>query len=203
MNVFDLPSLPRESSASQLLVNHNGLAPASTPCPGGIDIARERLISIGAISDHLPRSKTGRKIHVSAAYRWMQRGLRGVRLEYLLDRRPAAHQHRGAAAILRPLDGDESNSSRLGGLAERHPRYNAHCGPPPQPGACGCRAASHALGRVAQRRKGGTSWRIKLPRCRLRHKVLVTPSLQVNRGVLQIRSVRRCGRTWHRRVRSW
>lgn len=45
------------------------------------DLSNERLISIGDVPKHLPRRATGRRVHISAVYRWMSSGVRGVRLE--------------------------------------------------------------------------------------------------------------------------
>ena len=48
-----------------------------------IDIRRkDDLIPIREVPDHLPRHN-GKKIHISAVYRWMQRGRNGVTLEYI------------------------------------------------------------------------------------------------------------------------
>lgn len=46
-----------------------------------IDISTEHLIPIRDVPRHLPSRPTGRRVHVSAVYRWIQRGVRGVRLE--------------------------------------------------------------------------------------------------------------------------
>jgi hypothetical protein len=46
-----------------------------------IDLTRETLIPIRAVPGHLPRRPSGKKLHVSAVYRWLQRGVGGVRLE--------------------------------------------------------------------------------------------------------------------------
>lgn len=46
-----------------------------------IDLTRETLIPIRAVPDRLPRRPSGKKLHVSAVYRWLQRGVGGVRLE--------------------------------------------------------------------------------------------------------------------------
>lgn len=46
-----------------------------------IDLATERLIALREVPKHLPPRPTGRRIHISAVYRWIQRGVRGVRLD--------------------------------------------------------------------------------------------------------------------------
>ena len=46
-----------------------------------IDIENERLISIADAVKKLPRRHTGKPIHLATAYRWAQRGVRGVKLE--------------------------------------------------------------------------------------------------------------------------
>ena len=46
-----------------------------------IDISNENLIPLREVPRCLPLRPTGRRIHISAVYRWMARGFRGVRLE--------------------------------------------------------------------------------------------------------------------------
>ncbi len=46
-----------------------------------IDLNTEQLVPIGRVPQLLPARPNGRKIHVSAIYRWVQRGARGRRLE--------------------------------------------------------------------------------------------------------------------------
>jgi hypothetical protein len=46
-----------------------------------IDISNEHLIAVRDVPGRLPPRPTGRRIHISAVYRWIQRGIRGVRLE--------------------------------------------------------------------------------------------------------------------------
>lgn len=46
-----------------------------------INIQVETLILVSKIPDHLPRQPNGKKLHVSAVYRWMKNGIQGVRLE--------------------------------------------------------------------------------------------------------------------------
>lgn len=46
-----------------------------------IDIHNETLISIREAPRHLPRRQTGKRVHISAVYRWLKRGVRGVCLE--------------------------------------------------------------------------------------------------------------------------
>ena len=46
-----------------------------------IDIATEQLMPIREVPRFLPPRLSGRRVHVSAVYRWMNRGVRGVRLE--------------------------------------------------------------------------------------------------------------------------
>lgn len=48
-----------------------------------IDLAQESLIAIGEVPNFLPLRSSGKRIHISAVYRWIQRGVRGVRLEVL------------------------------------------------------------------------------------------------------------------------
>ncbi len=46
-----------------------------------IDLLRESLISLHDIPRILPARPNGKRLHVSAIYRWVQRGIRGIRLE--------------------------------------------------------------------------------------------------------------------------
>ena len=55
-----------------------GVVPTSV---GMIDIEREHLIAIRDVPRHLPPKGNGRRLHISAVYRWMSRGVRGVVLE--------------------------------------------------------------------------------------------------------------------------
>ena len=46
-----------------------------------IDINKEHLIRIHDVPRRLPRRPTGKQVHISAVYRWIKRGVRGVFLE--------------------------------------------------------------------------------------------------------------------------
>ncbi len=46
-----------------------------------IDTTIERLIPLREVPKVLPCRETGRRIHISAIYRWAQRGIHGVRLD--------------------------------------------------------------------------------------------------------------------------
>lgn len=46
-----------------------------------IDVGTETLIPIRDVPRRLPLRPTGRRLHISAVYRWIQRGVGGVRLE--------------------------------------------------------------------------------------------------------------------------
>jgi len=46
-----------------------------------IDFVHEKLVPIRDVPRHLPRRPNGKRIHISACYRWMARGVKGVRLE--------------------------------------------------------------------------------------------------------------------------
>ena len=48
-----------------------------------IDLTAENLIPLRAVPRHLPPRPNGKRLHVSAIYRWAQRGVRGVRLELI------------------------------------------------------------------------------------------------------------------------
>ncbi len=46
-----------------------------------IDIGAEQLIALRDVPRRLPPRPNGRPVHISAIYRWVQRGAHGVRLE--------------------------------------------------------------------------------------------------------------------------
>ena len=46
-----------------------------------IDVGTETLISLRDVPRHLPARPNGKRVHISACYRWIQRGVRGVKLE--------------------------------------------------------------------------------------------------------------------------
>ncbi len=46
-----------------------------------IDILNEKLIPLREVLKHLPARPTGRRVHISAVYRWITRGLKGIHLE--------------------------------------------------------------------------------------------------------------------------
>ena len=47
-----------------------------------IDVSKEKLLTIREVPRRLPPRPTGRRVHISAVYRWLGRGLGGVRLEW-------------------------------------------------------------------------------------------------------------------------
>ncbi len=46
-----------------------------------IEIANEQLVPIRDVPKRLPPRSNGRRIHISAVYRWAQRGVRGMKLD--------------------------------------------------------------------------------------------------------------------------
>ena len=48
-----------------------------------IDLLRETALSPVEASDFLPRRRNGKKPNVATIYRWMQLGVKGVRLEFV------------------------------------------------------------------------------------------------------------------------
>ena len=46
-----------------------------------IDISQETLLPIREVPRHLPPRPNGKRVHISAVYRWTQRGIRGAVLE--------------------------------------------------------------------------------------------------------------------------
>jgi hypothetical protein len=48
-----------------------------------IDLASEQLVSLHDVPKLLPPRPNGKRVHISAVYRWVQRGIRGTRLEVI------------------------------------------------------------------------------------------------------------------------
>lgn len=48
-----------------------------------IDLQSEKLVPIRMVPKLLPRQPNGKRLHISAVYRWMERGRKGVRLEWI------------------------------------------------------------------------------------------------------------------------
>lgn len=48
-----------------------------------VDLLTETVIAIREIPRYLPARPNGKRVHISACYRWIQRGVRGVKLEAL------------------------------------------------------------------------------------------------------------------------
>lgn len=49
-----------------------------------IDLKHEQLIEIRSVPRHLPKRPSGKRIHISAVYRWISRGVRGITLESIV-----------------------------------------------------------------------------------------------------------------------
>jgi hypothetical protein len=48
-----------------------------------IDLTSEQLVSLHDVPKLLPPRPNGKRLHISAIYRWAQRGIRGTRLEVI------------------------------------------------------------------------------------------------------------------------
>jgi len=48
-----------------------------------IDITSANIIPLCEVPNHLPTRPNGKKIHISAVYRWISRGVRGICLEVI------------------------------------------------------------------------------------------------------------------------
>lgn len=46
-----------------------------------IEIAAERLLTLNQVPKLVPTRANGRRVHISTIYRWVQRGVNGIRLE--------------------------------------------------------------------------------------------------------------------------
>jgi hypothetical protein len=48
-----------------------------------IDLEHEKLISLHEVPKLLPQRTNGKRLHISAVYRWAQRGVHGLKLEVI------------------------------------------------------------------------------------------------------------------------
>ncbi len=48
-----------------------------------VDLNTETIIAISEVPRRLPVRPNGKRVHVSACYRWIQRGIRGIKLEVI------------------------------------------------------------------------------------------------------------------------
>jgi hypothetical protein len=69
------------NSGDAVTVGIGSASRANTHAPYGIDLSEETLIPVGQIPKLLPPRPNGKRVHISACYRWITRGIRGVRLE--------------------------------------------------------------------------------------------------------------------------
>lgn len=49
-----------------------------------IDLKHEHLIELRSVPRHLPKRPSGKRVHISAVYRWISRGVRGITLESIV-----------------------------------------------------------------------------------------------------------------------
>lgn len=95
-----------------------------------VDLAHEEPLTLAEAARRLPRLRGDRKVHVSTLYRWVSRGLRGVRLEAVrlgrtlvtsqealqrfAERLNAAHSEVGVVEASRGLERAERELDRHG-----------------------------------------------------------------------------------------
>lgn len=88
-----------------------------------IDIETEQLVPIGQVPRLLPPRPNGRRVHISAVYRWMSRGIREAVLESV---KVGGSTYTSKEALQRFADrlsarGTPAPKAEVGGLArERH-----------------------------------------------------------------------------------
>lgn len=98
-----------------------------------VDISCENLIPLREAPRHLPNRPNGKRLHVSACYRWVTRGVRGVVLESI----------RLGGTTYTSLEALQRFGERLR-LRSVDPQSD-----PPQPASC-IRRIEQAARRVAQ-----------------------------------------------------
>ena len=81
-----------------------------------IEIGAEELVSLRDVPKLLPAKADGKRIHISAVYRWVQRGIKGVRLEAI---------HIGGTSYTSREALQRFASPRGGVLAEKTVNYSA------------------------------------------------------------------------------
>ncbi len=77
-----------------------------------IDIATESLIPLREAPRRLPPRPTGKRVHISACYRWVSRGVRGIRLEAI----------RVGGTMYTSLEALQRFADRLGPQVAREPQ---------------------------------------------------------------------------------
>lgn len=75
-----------------------------------IDVANENLIGLSEVPKLLPKRSNGKRIHISAIYRWAQKGIRGIRLETL---RLGGTTYTSREAIQRFADSQTANATSV------------------------------------------------------------------------------------------
>lgn len=96
-----------------------------------IEINQEKLIPLSEVPKRLPPRPSGRRVHVSAVYRWVQRGVRGVpsALDRSFGLQDDAQRTTGSADSRQPAD-----QPGAGGPGDRLPSSGdraGDCGRPP------------------------------------------------------------------------
>lgn len=110
-----------------------------------IDLERETLLPLREVPKRLPPRPNGRRLHISAVYRWVQRGVRGVVLETV---RVGGTTYTSVEALQRFAEAQTRGSppSRAGpppqarqrAIASASERVRRELGLPEQPGPNGC-----------------------------------------------------------------
>lgn len=88
-----------------------------------IDIATEEIFPLNDAPKHLP-PRRGKVIHVSTIHRWVQRGLKGIRLEVV---QVGGSRHTSLPALQRFFDrlGDPNTRPAVGNSASRDRAFAA------------------------------------------------------------------------------
>ena len=83
-------------------------------------VAQEGLIPVGQIPKLLPPRPNGKRVHISACYRWITRGIRGVKLEVVRIGGSTYTSHEAIARFAAHLSlQNDSSPSALSGQRQK------------------------------------------------------------------------------------
>jgi len=83
-----------------------------------IDLRSEQLLRLSEVPTNLPKRPNGNRLHISAVYRWAQRGVGGVKLETV---KIGGTTYTSLEAIQRFADA-RSNTTDNQGASEQQPK---------------------------------------------------------------------------------
>jgi hypothetical protein len=76
-------------------------------------LSGETLLRLHQVPDLLPRNRNGKKVGLASVYRWTDRGVRGIRLEYIRAPWGRVTSIEAVERFLQRLNGDRKTESDL------------------------------------------------------------------------------------------